>query len=591
MFLVLRVGLLFALCFARFAAGQSTDSESSATPPAESTARAAARGGQSSPPQNPAAGTPAAISVTVKSDAPTSSPLRDALALYRRGKLTAAIEKYQQVLRTTPASPDAYAGLTRTYLKQGNVSLASETAAKGLTLSDSPHLRVALAEVYFRQGKILEAEQEWVRIINSGNLEARAYLGVSRIRNAISMYKQGKLMIDKAHELDPTDPDIENSWIATLPLSERVQHLQSYLANTDSDSAEDRAGTQRYLDYLKALANQRGRRCRLVSNVTSTETPLVRLLLDPTHLRGYGLTVNVNGHKSNLMLDTGASGILIDRGTADKAGITKLSETRIGGIGDKGDKSGYVGLANSIKIGELEFQNCPVEVLEKRSVVGEAGLIGADVFKDFLVNLDFPREKLRLSALPKRPGDDSSSAGTVALHSEEDSVASADDADTAQATNAEKQPAPAASSRFHDLYIAPEMKSYTRVYRFGHLLLIPTRVGNAPIKFFLLDTGALTNHITPAAAREITKVRGDSDTIVTGISGAVNKVYSADKAILQFGHLRQENQDLIAFDLTSVSESAGTEISGTLGFTLLRLLNIKIDYRDGLVDFEYKPSY
>ncbi len=588
MFLVPRASLLFALCFASFVS-QSTDSESPATPPAEPTARAAARGGQSPAPQNPAASTPASIPITVRSDAPTSSPLGDALALYRSGNLTAAIGKFQQVLQAKPTSPDAYAGLTRTYLKQGNVSLASETAAKGLTLSNSPRLRVALAEVYFRQGKILEAEQEWVRIINSGNPEARAYLGVSRIRNAISMYKQGKVMIDKAHELDPTDPDIENHWIATLPLSERIQYLQSYLANADGGNAEDRADTQRYLDYLKSLANQPRQRCRLVNKVTSTETPLVRLLLDPTHLRGYGLTVNVNGHKSKLMLDTGASGILIDRGTAEKAGITKLSETRIGGIGDKGNKSGYVGLANSIKIGELEFQNCPVEVLEKRSVVGEAGLIGADVFKDFLVNLDFPQEKLRLSALPKRPDDDASSAGTVALHSEEDSVPSADDADTAQAANAEKKPAPAAGSSFHDLYIAPEMKSYTRVYRFGHLLLIPTRVGNAPIKFFLFDTGALTNHITPAAAREITKVRGDSDTTVTGISGSVNKVYSADKAILQFGHLRQENQDLIAFDLTSVSESAGTEISGTLGFTLLHQLNIKIDYRDGLVDFEYKP--
>jgi len=30
-------------------------------------------------------------------------------------------------------------------------------------------------------------------------------------------------------------------------------------------------------------------------------------------------------------------------------------------------------------------------------------------------------------------------------------------------------------------------------------------------------------------------------------------------------------------------------VSGILGFTLLHLLDIKIDYRDGLVDFEYNP--
>jgi aspartyl protease len=134
------------------------------------------------------------------------------------------------------------------------------------------------------------------------------------------------------------------------------------------------------------------------------------------------------------------------------------------------------------------------------------------------------------------------------------------------------------------------MKDYTRIFRFGHFLLVPTSVGNVPGKLFLLDTGAFSNHITPAAAREVTKVHGDSDTIIHGLSGSVNKVFRADKALLQFGHLKQKNQDLVAFDLTHISDDVGTEISGTLGFVLLRMLDVKIDYRDGLVDFEFDPK-
>ena len=103
----------------------------------------------------------------------------------------------------------------------------------------------------------------------------------------------------------------------------------------------------------------------------------------------------------------------------------------------------------------------------------------------------------------------------------------------------------------------------------------------------MLDTGALNNAISPAAAREVTKVRGDSDMIVTGVSGRVQNVYSANKAVLQFGHLRQENQDMLSFDTTGLSDASGTEISGFLGFVLLRFLDIKIDYRDALVDFSY----
>jgi hypothetical protein len=68
------------------------------------------------------------------------------------------------------------------------------------------------------------------------------------------------------------------------------------------------------------------------------------------------------------------------------------------------------------------------------------------------------------------------------------------------------------------------MKHYTRVFRFGHDLLIPTNIGpnklgKAPQKLFLLDTGSLVNLISPQAAREVTKVHGDSDMIIEGIIG------------------------------------------------------------------------
>jgi tetratricopeptide (TPR) repeat protein len=81
------------------------------------------------------------------------SPLTEALALYRKGRFDEAITKYQGVLHDEPNSPDAYAGLIRTYLKKKDVQLASETAQQALQVADSAPVRVALGEVYFRQGK------------------------------------------------------------------------------------------------------------------------------------------------------------------------------------------------------------------------------------------------------------------------------------------------------------------------------------------------------------------------------------------------------------------------------------------------------
>jgi hypothetical protein len=247
-----------------------------------------------------------------------------------------------------------------------------------------------------------------------------------------------------------------------------------------------------------------------------------------------------------------------------------------------------MGLANSLKVGELEFQNCPVEVIEQRSVIGNDGLIGADIFASFLVDIDFPNEKLRLTQLPKRPGE---TATKIALQTERAESSSSGE-EPAEKSDEPKSAQSARPARLgpQDSYVAPEMQSYTKFYRFGHHLLVATSIGDAPIKLFLLDTGSTRNLISPSAAEEVTKVHGDAHAPLRGLSGSVRNVYRADNAVIQFGHLRQQNQGLLAIDLTHMSDRIGTEVSGILGFETLRLLDIKIDYRDGLADFSYNPK-
>jgi predicted aspartyl protease len=579
MFPVLRFALPFAV-ISTFGFAQTT------SPPADGKASAAA----------PAVSSATTVEASAVPTSKDSSPpgladdLGAAISLYRRGNFPDAIARYQRFVQEHPQSPDGYAGLVRVYLKQKDVEQAAQTADKGIAAADSPRMRSARAEVWFRQGKIHDAEKVWVDIVNSGYPEARSYLGLSRIRDAIAMYKTAKVLIDRAHELDPNDSDIREEWIGTLSRAKRIKYLEDSLGGENNWDGEEREGIKNYLEYLEGRAKQKKESCRLVSKVTATETQLTRLLDDPSHMHGYGIVVALNGHKSDLLLDTGASGILVTRSVAERAGISKISQTKIGGVGDKGRRNGFVGVADSIKIGDLEFQNCSVEVIEQRSIVEDRGLIGADVFEKFLVEIDFPNEKLKLSQLPNRPGEVEQK---LALNNVDDD-ADADDtagvkADTKpgenQAPNAKTPPPPVSGPQ--DRYIAPEMASYTRVLRFGHNLLVPTGIGDVPSKLFLMDTGATMNVISPAAAREVTKVHGDSDVIIKGISGKVNNVFSAKKAVLTFGHLRQENQDMVAFDTKKLSDDVGTEISGFLGFTTLRVLDIKIDYRDALVSFEY----
>jgi predicted aspartyl protease len=123
------------------------------------------------------------------------------------------------------------------------------------------------------------------------------------------------------------------------------------------------------------------------------------------------LPVRLNGIPSTLLLDTGAGGILISRRIAEKTGVQKLFDTFIGGIGDLGDRPGYVGYADSVKIGDLEFHDCYVEVMDKHFSDAVDGLLGVDVYSDFLVDLDFPNHKLRLSELREDPQQAAKPAG------------------------------------------------------------------------------------------------------------------------------------------------------------------------------------
>lgn len=516
--------------------------------------------------------------------------LNKGLQSYRTGRFDAAIENYQAALQQDPKSGEAYAGLARTYLKQGKISTAAETATKGVANADAPVTHAALGEVYFRQARMVESEKEFIKAIDVQKPDARGYLGLARLYSAYSLHARAKGMLEKAHNLAPDDPDIQRRWIRTLPRAEQIRSLTTYLDGPTNDDLETRSELAAFLEFLKERDKQPHASCKLATPLASTQAELKSLLSDPTHMYGYGLSVKINGQSSRLLLDTGASGLLINSRLAKKAGIEPISTASFGGIGDQGEMKGYLGYAKSIKVGELEFTDCLVEVSDKRSILDDDGLIGADVFSHYLVSLDFAGGKLRLQELPKRPGQ---IEGTATLSTEEEDDESPSEENKAEASqpgsNKSEKKESATDHGPYDRYVAPEMQSYTKVFRFGHELLIPTRVGDTPPKLFLIDTGAMFNTISPEAAREVTKVRLDEDTTVEGISGKVKKVYSADKATLRFSHFRQENQDLSTFDISHISNSTGTEVSGTLGFATLRFMVIKIDYRDGLVDFEYKP--
>jgi len=360
----------------------------------------------------------------------------------------------------------------------------------------------------------------------------------------------------KAHEADPKDRQIYDLWLSSLPDAEKLEMARK----SAGDHATERE--QQRIKFLSTVVEKKPwvltgepRRAELKMQLYGRTLQDGGINRGPMMIaKGFGLDIKFNDRASaTLLLDTGASGITIGRKLADKAGVVKIADTFIRGIGDQGAVASYIGWADKINIAGIEFKNCIVEVSSKTGVAEEAGLVGADVFKSFLITLDFNNLKLLLAPLPKNPNG------------------------------------PANDDEPQDRYIAPEMQSYTKVWRFGHFLVLPVVVSDKATGNFILDTGADINIVSKKLAKQITKLNYEGYSM-KGVSGSVKEVLNGDKAILQFAKLRVRSDDIPVLDLPDFGGSAGTEFAGLIGIRTLSQMKLTIDYRDGLVNFDLYES-
>lgn len=526
------------------------------------------------------AGIPA---VAVNCNVISAHQTSDAEAAFLRSDYDQAVVLYQAQLQQKPNDPTLTAGLAEVFLRQQKVTEADDLVQKAVKQNpQSAILMTALGEVQYRAGTpwLAVATVDASTTLDPCNPQTR--LLSARLLRLNSYYAAAAKEISTAYALDPHNPRIRSRWMDTLPIEKRIAELEAYLASANGEDPETTKRLHFYLNYLKQQAIEPHQACRLVSNTDTANIPFVSLLRDATHIRAFGLDVKLNNHDARLQIDTGASGLLISRSVADHAGLKEFSRTEVGGVGNQGNKAAYTAFADDIKIGTLEFKDCAVEVVNKGNVADSDGLIGMDVFSRFLVTLDYPMRKLLLAPLPPRPDDASGLKPTLETRGNTNDDEAPDNTATAPAS-----PAKPAAHGPYDRYIAPEMKDWTRVYRIGHDLLLPASLNNSPPKMFIVDTGAFSTTVTPEVAREVTKVHSQDNIVVHGVSGKVDKVYTADSITFKFANIAQRVDGVVAFATPSLSRDLDMEVAGFIGITALGQMTISIDYRDGLMNFAY----
>ena len=474
-------------------------------------------------------------------DAPPGDPAQH--ELYSAHWMRAA-ELYRGIVSANPTRGDAWDALVRALIEAHQA--ADAYAAADDAMRSAPGTAGAYAaqgRALYRKGQLAEAETAFQKAARLDAKCASALAGLARVRSAVGKFKMAETLAGMAYRAAPDDPELILGWANTLKGADHVAALRRALAIFDAETREARF-LRAHIASDVALGDRHTR--VLESPYREYELNLVDILTGPRHSRGVGLRVRFNdSYESTLLLDTGAGGLSLSRKAAKKAGFEALEEegTEIHGIGDQNRPDAIRHLANTVRIGGLVLRNCPVAVFDAAKDSDADGLIGADVFARFLVQLDWPRMKLRLLPYP----------GATSLSEE------ARDSDS-----------PA--------------NGFQRIYAVGHLLM-PTLINDEPPCLFLIDSGAAINLINVSAARGATKVHR-SDAVLSGVQGRVRQVSRADRVRLTFGNFRQDNTDILATDLSRLSDDLGIEVGGVLGMPVLSQLVVTIDYRNAAIRLE-----
>ena len=476
------------------------------------------------------------------------TPANEAIKVFRTGDYKSAIPLLKA---PCPLDQEAVtrAALLSALVYEGQVDEAADLAdALALKFPSSPEVMTAHAELLFYAGDILAADKLFRAALQAKPDLARAHLGQYRVLRAASYFRSAKMSCLRAHAADPDDALITLAFMRYLVPKKLREELPPFMEAHPWFAQGYEQNEQTSEDLHKELAERKP--FEMEGPRQETELHLIDLLEGPKRIRGFGLEMTVEGGRPlRLLLDTGATGILISQRAVDKAGLKHIGSGEAFGVGDGGARKTFATFAQTCSIAKMSFKNCVFGSTEGKGRIGgdEDGLIGTDFFAAYLIHLDFQRHEMKLKPLPERPPN----------------------------------------AQGYDRTVLPEETGFTPLFRFGHRLMIPTKVNGSSSGLFLLDTGAQISVIDSDFARLSTKVYGDEHMRVGGLSGSVKEVFEAGKAELEFGHFRQRNLGLTAINLNNAPRHQDVRMSGILGLPVLALFRLDLDYRNGLVKFDY----
>ncbi len=437
----------------------------------------------------------------------------------------------------------------RALLRDGKVESALKRALLAYKQNSlSPSAQTLLGDTYYRMADFERAETFFNAAAATNPSEARAWLGLGRLDLLNFNRRAAREKFARAYALDPRDPEV----------------IRAYAANAGS--------TAREITLLKALLGASGGLARqkresalgrIIMREKTGDKPLGALA---SAYRSYELPLSVSragslliqatvneGRPLSLIVDSGARGIVISARAAAGLGLRHLVQSSLDGLGDSGPASAQTALAETVRLGELVYKDCTVDVSDGNLSDQADGVIGTILFEQFIICLDIPHKAMDLfpfaDGLPRSSGE-----GTVWSD--------------------------------WDRKVPDGMGHFIPVYQIDNVILVRAKIKSAGDRYFILDTGTASSSISRSLAPNVNVASFGSPLLFHGAGGDIQNLYRAFPFSLQVGDRSFFDPSLIALDLRAVSDREGVEISGIIGFPMLARSRISIDYRDGLLNVD-----
>jgi hypothetical protein len=244
-----------------------------------------------------------------------------------------------------------------------------------------------------------------------------------------------------------------------------------------------------------------------------------------------------NGETLMLLIGTANEGIWLTPAAAQALGARVLFQARYSWVDQGRLLNGDFAMVDNLKVGELRLSNCPIFVRRSSTkfIYSADGVIGSEVFKDFLIVIDHAARELRLTPRP--------------------------------AAN------PMTASR-----------DFVPIRKFGPFLMAPVSLDAERMAYFVVNTIASdVNFQTGERPQNARLVRSGLTQTLTGWTcwWPSRDVFEVTLVVA----MARWSGRATCCGMKDLNRAAGFKVTGVLGYMFLRGFALAIDYRHGVMGF------